>query len=332
VTGADLAIEAMLIRALGASVIDATDIGTHAVELAIRRWKLIPLRGKYPRIKNPHPKGSWEHKNCKAECGQLGHGVNDATYDVDTVIGWWSGPYRGSNIGARIPAGMLLIDVDPRSGGHETWAALEAKYGRFPDCMMQISGRGDGGTHRFVRLPAGDLDAKRLGPGIDFKTSTGYAVMAPSIHPDSDKPYVRVDGPIPDPPEWFTSIVTVPPPQLHLQRNPRGNTFWQRTGSSPAERYNATMSWADVLMPHGWTLRDGGNPDGDGAIWLHPAHTSKCSATISNDSLYVYSTSTPFDVTEYKRPKGYSKFHAYAVLNHRGDMKAAARALKGVVW
>jgi hypothetical protein len=307
----------------------AADLRAHAVEYAVRHYKVFPLRGKAPAVRNPHPEGSWERKHCKGECGWLGHGVYDATDDVETVIGWWSDRFRGYNIGCRIPAGMLLIDVDPRHGGHDAWAALERKYGPFPDCMMQFSGRGDGGCHRFVRRPAGDLDAKRLGRGIDFKTSTGYAVMAPSIHPDSGKPYVRVDGPIPDPPEWFTSLVTVPPPQLNLHR---GSTFRHGTRSSPAERYNAATSWADVLMPHGWILRDGGDPDGDGAIWLHPNHTSKCSATISNDSLYVYSTSTPFDVTESGRPKGYSKFHAYAVLNHRGDLKAAARALKGVVW
>jgi hypothetical protein len=84
-------------------------------------------------------------------------------------------------------------------------------------------------------------------------------------------------------------------------------------------------------MPHGWACLDD-DPDGDGTRWLHPAATSKCSATISGGSLYVYSTSTVFDVTELGHPKGYSKFAAYAVLNHGGDMKAAARALKGVVW
>jgi hypothetical protein len=329
---ADLACEAIAIRELKAGVIGATDIGVYAVELAIHKWKVFPLAGKNPRIPSPHPKGSWERKHCKGKCGQLGHGLYDATSDVDTVIRWWSDPYKGCNIGGRIPESMLLIDVDPRAGGHETWAALEHKYGPFPECMMQFSGRGDGGTHRFVRLPAGQLNAKRLGPGIDFKTSSGCAVMAPSVHPASGKPYVRVDGPIPAPPQWFIDLVTVPPPKpAPRQAHPRSSSFWQRCGGSPVERYNAATSWADVLMPHGWACRDG-DSDGDGAVWLHPTHTSNCSATISDGSLYVYSTSTPFDVTESGRPRGYSKFAAYAVLNHGGDMKAAARALKGVVW
>jgi hypothetical protein len=337
----DLAHIAVAIRELGATVLDG-DLGAHAIEYALHHWPVFPLRGKAPAVRNPHPKGSWERKHCKGKCGLMGHGVYDATDDLDTVIGWWSGRFRGHNIGARIPAGILLIDVDPRHGGHETWAALERDHGPFPRCMLQYSGRGDGGTHRFVRLPAGNLSTTRLDhwaqergvgclldgkwtAGIDIKTSSGYAVMAPSIHPDSGNPYTRVDGPIPAPPQWFIDLVTVPPPEPRsAQRKPR----WQYSGGSPAERYNGATSWADVLMPHGWACRDG-DPDGDGAVWLHPAATSKCSATISNGSLYVYSTSTVFDVTEPGNPKGYSKFHAYAVLNHGGDMKAAARTLKG---
>ena len=44
-----LLVEAMAIRLLGASVIDATDIGTHAVEYAVNGWGVFPLRGKVPR-------------------------------------------------------------------------------------------------------------------------------------------------------------------------------------------------------------------------------------------------------------------------------------------
>lgn len=66
-----------------------------------------------------------------------------------------------------------------------------------------------------------------------------------------------------------------------------------------------------------------------GDNWLHPNHTSDCSATVSHDDrLYVYSTSTPFEPTGAGDPHGYSKFDAYAVLNHGGDEEAAKRALR----
>ena len=99
-------------------------------------------------------------------------------------------------------------------------------------------------------------------------------------------------------------------------------------GPSVADEYTANTSWADILEPHGWTQADHRqDPDAAGARWLHPTATSACSATISNGCLFVYSPNTPFDVTEGGSPKGYTKFRAYAVLEHGGDMKAAARAL-----
>ena len=44
----DLVAEAVAIRSLAAAVLDATDIGTHAIEYAIRNWPVFPLRGKMP--------------------------------------------------------------------------------------------------------------------------------------------------------------------------------------------------------------------------------------------------------------------------------------------
>jgi hypothetical protein len=69
------------------------------------------------------------------------------------------------------------------------------------------------------------------------------------------------------------------------------------------------------------------DPEEDCSRWLHPAATSSCSATIRHGCLFVYSTNTPFEATEPGSPKGYTKFRAYAVLNHQGDLSAAARAL-----
>jgi hypothetical protein len=81
-------------------------------------------------------------------------------------------------------------------------------------------------------------------------------------------------------------------------------------------------------MPHGWSCLDA-DPGSDGARWAHPTATAKWSATVKHGCLFVYSTNTPFDITEPGYPKGYTKFRAYAVLDHGGDLSAAARALAG---
>jgi hypothetical protein len=72
----------------------------------------------------------------------------------------------------------------------------------------------------------------------------------------------------------------------------------------------------------------GPNPDADGARWRHPGATNPKSATIRHGLLFVYSQATPFQPTEPGQPHGYSKFRAYAVLEHGGDQRAAAQALR----
>jgi hypothetical protein len=304
-----LAAEAIAIAELGANVIDATDIGTHAIEYAIRNWAVLPLRGKIPAI----PK----------ELG--GHGVLDATTDLVTVAVWWAGKYKGANIGARVPESMFVLDVDPRHGGDATIAALQDRYGQLPQTLTTVSGRGDGGVHLFYRRPPGELSAKRLGPGIDIKTSTGYVVLPRSIHPDTGQPYARIDAPVVTPPAWLVEL---------LQPEPSGTArraflrpVPSLTGPSIADQYSSQTGWAEILEPHGWRCLDA-DPDGDGARWRHPAATAPHSATTRHGLLFVYSTNTPFDITEPSNPHGYTRFRAYAVLNHGGDLSAAAQTLR----
>ena len=66
----------------------------------------------------------------------------------------------------------------------------------------------------------------------------------------------------------------------------------------------------------------------DGARWRHPGATNPKSATLRHGLLFVYSAATPFQPTEAGAPRGYSRFRAYAVLEHGGDLRAATRALR----
>jgi hypothetical protein len=323
----DLAFETYAIAALGASIVDATDIGTYTMEYALHNWAIFPGRGKVPAIPNPHPKGSRERTHCKGECGLLGHGVFDATTDLAQIAAWWGGRYAGANILGRVPAGMFVLDVDPQNGGDVTITEHKRIHGPLPKTLATLSGRGTGGSHRFYRRPAGKLSSKRLGLGIDIKTSAGYVVLPPSIHPDTGKPYIALRHPVADPPRWLVELIkpadTITPPTSR-----RSPPRYGHLGGSIADQFSAGTSWADVLGPHGWEC-PGHDYDEDGAVWLHPAHTSSCSATVRHGCLFVYSTSTVFEVTEESDPHGYTRFRAYAVLNHDGDMSAAARVISG---
>ncbi len=289
-------------------MIERNNLHDHAIEYAVHHWPIFPLRGKIPAI----PKDAG------------GRGVLDATVDVAQITAWWSGPYRGCNIGGRIPESMVMIDTDPYHGGLDTLAALERRHGPLPETLTDLSGRGDGGAHYFFRRPPGKLIGTRLGAGIDLKTSTGYGVLPPSVHPDTGRPYIRVERPVVAPPDWLVRLLRpAPAPPLR----PRSSV--QFFGPSLADEYSANTSWAEILQPHRWRCIDA-DPDVDGARWLHPTATSACSATVRNGCLFVWSTSTVFDISEPGYPRGYTRFKAYALLNFDGDMSAAARALKGV--
>jgi hypothetical protein len=321
--------EGNAMRILGASVLNSVDIGTHAIEYGVSNWPILPLNGKLPAIPNPHPRGSSQRRDCHGECGLHGHGVHDATADAQVIASWWGGRFAGCNIGGRVPDSMFVLDMDPRNGGLESLADLERKHGTLPETLTTVSGRGDGGCHRFYRRPPGKLSCKQLGPGIDLKTSTGYVVLAPSIHPETGRPYTRIDAPVAAPPNWLRALMAFEQSTKwgKVRRSLPGH--WS-AAASIADRFSAITSWMEILSPHGWQCFCS-DPDGDGARWLHPTHTSSCSATIRNGCLFVYSSNTVFDTTESGYPRGYTKFRAFAVLNYGGDLSAAASALSGRV-
>lgn len=297
---------ALLVRELGASVIDSPNMLAHAIEYAEQGWPVFPLRGKIPAIRG-------------------GRGVLDATTEVATIADWWNGRYRDCNIGIRPPEHIFALDVDPQHGGHLTIDALEDEHGRLSETLTTWTGRGDGSRHLFYRRPAGKLTSTQL-PGVDIKDHSGYLVAAPSVHPETGKRYRRVDAPIATPPPWLVELIRADAPAPPTPRSGR-RLFTEHYGPSIADDYCRNTSWAEVLTPHGWTCTDA-DPNADGARWRHPNATAPHSATIRHDQLFVFSPNTAFDITEAGDPRGYTKFHALAVLAHNSNRKAAARALR----
>ncbi len=319
-----LAAVATVVERLGGEIADCDDIGCYAVELAVNNWQVFPLCGKAPLA---------SCQQCRTEprcpgplsCGhQLCHGVLDATTDVGLVTAWWSGPHTGANIGLGVPPGLAVVDVDPRHGGHATLDALLRRYGPLPQTLTAWSGRGDDGRHLYFRRPFAPLSVKGL-DGIDLKTSSGYVVAPPSLHPDTGQPYRWEGSEAAVMPLWLQHVLA--PVQLAPKPSSRPRSTF--SGDSVADRYSAEASWCDLLPRHGWRLV-GGDGDSNGSSWRHPQATSAVSATIRHGCLFVYSPNTPFEVTADGDAHGYTKFRAYAVLNHAGNLSTAAKHLRAV--
>lgn len=197
---------------------------------------------------------------------------------------------------------LLSLDTDGPVPGNEKLAALE-------DRTVLIETRGEG----------------------------GQVVVAPShgaVHP-TGKPYVLEAGgfatiPLLTLDQWATlraaaaSLDRAPKPAARPLREPSALSAlssFAGSGPSPMERFNASITWPELLERHGWTrLFD----HGERTHWCRPGKTppDTSATTIEDGPLYVFSTST-----EFEPEVGYSKFHAYALLEHGGDDSAAARHL-----
>lgn len=100
---------------------------------------------------------------------------------------------QGGNVGFVIPSNMLVIDVDPRNGGLESYEKLLTAIGA-PDLSTcyPTAITGGGGLHIYAAHTIGPEKIATFNPqfpGIDIKRRGGYVVAAGSIHPETKKPY-----------------------------------------------------------------------------------------------------------------------------------------------
>jgi hypothetical protein len=110
-------------------------------------------------------------------------------YDSATVLADCRA--EGRNVGVRPTADDLIIDVDPKNGGEESFKKLCADSGLDPrTCPRVITGsvpEGSNGGHYYLRRdPALKIGkAHKAYPGIDFLSCDSYqAVAAGSVHPN----------------------------------------------------------------------------------------------------------------------------------------------------
>ncbi len=168
---------------------------------------------------------------------------------------------------------------------------------------------------------------------IETRGEGGYVVAAPSsgrVH-STGKPYRLLRGSV----DLITSITpeerdklwslarTLDEMPVEKFREPIPATARIPSGTKrPGDDFNERASWAEILEPFGWVMVA---QSGDETFWRRPGSENKWSASTNyrgSDLLYVFTTSSLFD-----SEKSYSKFAAYALLEHNGDFSAAAHTL-----
>ena len=110
------------------------------------------------------------------------NGFWDASADPRRVAAWWD-RWPDANLGVPTGerSGLLVLDIDPGTGGLESLAALERAYGTLPKTAKTRTGCG--GVHIFFGYPAAEEvrnSAGKLGPGLDVRGEGGYVIVPPS--------------------------------------------------------------------------------------------------------------------------------------------------------
>jgi putative DNA primase/helicase len=118
------------------------------------------------------------------------NGVKDATTKRSLIKKWFTQwPTANVGIAPGAKAGILVLDVDPRNRGGETFATLEQELGKLPETVTAFTG--GSGFHLVFKHPEflvrKDSSGKVLGAGVDILTDGSIMIAPPSRHASGKK-------------------------------------------------------------------------------------------------------------------------------------------------
>jgi hypothetical protein len=216
-----------------------------ALRYGARAWRVLPMHsvaetgctcpevgckhpGKHPRLK------SWQRI---------------ASNRSARIRAWWQ-LWPDANVGVLTggTVGLLVLDVDPRTGGDLSLAALERICGAIPPTPRSRTGTG-GWHYWFTCWPDVPSRAGALGPGLDIKSRGGCVTAPPSV--GRDQPYAWEVAPDACDLARFPAVLVALMAQLHAQRPSLPRSSVPRSGPRPAadlDAYGAAALRAELEM------------------------------------------------------------------------------------
>ncbi len=269
------------------------------------------------------------------------------------LVAMFRGEVGIGTICGRVSGGLEAIDIDEHELFPEFFAEAERQV---PGLMARLTTvRTPGGYHLIYRsatIEGNQKLAKRAKDDplfaakatlIETRGQGGYIIApgSPASCHETGGTYEHISGP------ELTAVATIDVAEreslFRVARSfnrlvdeadivGRPSTAEKREGLAPGDDYNQRASWAEVLDPHGWATV---HHRGDVTCWRRPGKsgmgwsaTTGLKSGSGNELLCVFSSNAhPFDVPAGKTCGTYTKFAAFALLNHDGDFTAAARAL-----
>jgi hypothetical protein len=174
------------------------------------------------------------------------NGLLSATTETGVVKHWWGYLAPQANLGV-VTDQLVVVDIDPRHGGGESFAALEREHGEIPPTWRVLTG-GDG-EHVIFACPDGveiasfaaeNMDNPPLGPGVDVRARNGYIIAPPSRHISGRSYTWSVDHhpqdiPLAPAPDWL--IARLVERAADERRDATPSEVWQRLTSGTIREY-----------------------------------------------------------------------------------------------
>jgi hypothetical protein len=200
------------------------------------------------------------------------NGLLSATTESGIIKHWFGYEAPHANLGV-VTDKLIVVDIDPRHGGDESFAALEREHGEIPPTWRALTG--GGGEHVLFASPDGVeiasfaaelMDNPPLGPGIDIRARGGYIVAPPSRH-ISGRPYIwsvdyhPKDVPLLPAPDWLITRLSnktaLCAPDAAPAREPLPSDIWAQLTRQPVTEYRdqAATKITGHLFGHGCDYR-----------------------------------------------------------------------------
>ena len=285
------------------------------------------------------PIGSWKrYQVTPADHEQLVNWFGGGATGIGIVTGKVSGNLEMVELeGRAVAEGCLdeIREVATNSGLEELWSIISTGY---------VERTPSGGIHFLWRIadepvPGNTKLARRPGENdsvlvyAETRGEGGFVVTAPShgtVHPSGQPWQLLIGSPASIPMlSWeereaivsvFRSIDSMP----EREQIVHSLSTQQATGTDkPGDDFNKRATWKEILEPKGWRSVFTSNGV---TYWRRPGKNEGISATTGRndgDNLFVFTSSTTFE-----QEKPYSKFAAFAHLEHGDDFSAAARDLR----